>query len=113
MKTPQIPGQLDIYGNEEPEPPAQQHSATSKAAAAVVRSEARNLRQLVLDTLRREGALTDSQIAERTGINENTARPRRIELTRNGEVKQAGQQKNANGRMATLWCATRREGEAL
>lgn len=112
MKTPQIPGQLDIYGNEEPEPPAQK-TATSKAAAAQIRSEARNLRQLVLDTLRKEGALTDSQIAECAGLSENTARPRRIELTRNGEVRSGGQLKNANGRMATLWVAVKREGEAL
>lgn len=113
MTDRQIPGQLDIYGNEEPEPPAQQHSPTSKAAAAQIRSEARSYRQQVLDTLRQHGALTDSQIAERAGLNENTARPRRIELARNGQIRSAGQQKNTNGRMATLWVATFTEGEAL
>lgn len=109
----QIPGQIDIYGNITPEPFVQKHSETSVDAGQKIKGAAKTMRQQVLDLLRDAGALTDSQIAERTGLNENTARPRRIELCRNGQVKSAGQMKNANGRMATLWAATQREGEAL
>lgn len=109
----QIPGQLDIYGNIEPEPPAQKHSDTSKAAAHKIKGEARSFRQQVLDALRKHGPMTDTQIAERTGINENTSRPRRIELCRNGQVKAVGKFENANGNQATLWGATTQNGEAL
>lgn len=109
----QIPGQIDIFGNIEPEPPAQKHSPTSKAAAESVRGQAKTMRQQVLDLLRKEGAMTDADIAIRSGLGENTARPRRIELTRNGQVQKAGVVMNSNKRAATLWAATRAEGEAL
>lgn len=113
MTERQIPGQIDIFGNIEPEPPAQKHSATSKAAAETVRGTAKPMRQQILDLLRKEGAMTDADIAIRSGLGENTARPRRIELCRNGQVVKAGVMVNANKREASLWAATKPEGEAL
>lgn len=47
--------------------------------------------------------LTDEEIAQLTGLNPSTARPRRLELQREGLIIKAGEGETASGRRAALW----------
>ena len=83
--------------------PAQQHSETSVAAAKSMGTRALTLRQLVYAELAK-AAMTDEQIAERTGLALNTVRPRRVELVQAGVVIDTGlRSRNHSGRYATVW----------
>lgn len=85
-------------------PPHRKRSVTSRAAAASVAMKAPSQRERVLQVLKCE-ALTDEQIAERLGMRPNTARPRRIELVRCGEVVEIGRAMTSSGRYASVWKA--------
>ena len=90
-------------------PPAQAHSATSKAAADGIKILAAGLRGRVLsfiDSCGERGA-TDEEISQATGINPSTARPRRVELATRGLITKNGTRKTASGRMADVWAVTR------
>ena len=84
--------------------PPHQATDTSRDAAISMSGKTANLRDLVLKTLREE-ALTDEQIAERTGLAPNTARPRRVELLQRGLIEEAGKAVTKSGRKASLWMA--------
>jgi predicted ArsR family transcriptional regulator len=84
-------------------PPAQLHSPTSVAAA---RSQTRQKREIDRDRVLAAlagGPLTDEEIAERTGLGPNTARPRRVELVREGLVAAVGEGRTAAGRKCVTW----------
>ena len=84
--------------------PAQQHSATSRAAAASIDAATLNeMQRRVLAWIAEHGPTTDEEIAAGLGMNPSTARPRRIELVRRGFVVPAGTRRAASGRMATVW----------
>lgn len=84
--------------------PAQQHSATSRAAAEALGMGALNaLQRVVFLWIAEHGPATDEEIAAGLGMNPSTARPRRIELVRRGFVVPAGTRRAASGRMATVW----------
>jgi hypothetical protein len=86
--------------------PYQRHSETSQAAAEAIKPEQANLRERVYEAIAASPCgLTDEQIAERTGLNPSTARPRRIELWKAGRVNGLGQERTRSGRWATLWRA--------
>jgi hypothetical protein len=90
------------------DPPAQRHSRTSMAAAEDIKPRVNEQCKAVLRALRRSrgGGLTDEQILQRSGLGPNTARPRRIDLTRMGLVRDSGRtRKTASGRPATVWVA--------
>ncbi len=88
----------------EPDPPYQRHSPTSRAAAEAIKPKMREQHRRVLAALRRCGPMTDQEIARATGMSENSARPRRIELCRDhGLVVAAGESKTSSGRRAQLW----------
>jgi len=82
--------------------PAYQDTLTSILAAESMVGKTARLRDLVLDALRAQ-PMTDEQIAERLELAPNTARPRRIELTKDGLVVQVGETKTKSGRRAILW----------
>jgi hypothetical protein len=85
--------------------PYQRHSDTSRAAAQSMKEPAVNLRTQVLTFIRTRGPVTDEQIALGMGINPSTARPRRIELLRDGHIVEAGKATTASGRKASMWMA--------
>src|SRR5262245_4791484 len=90
------------------EPPAQRHSATSRAAAAAIVGSLSRLRRLVLDALAAAGlaGLTDEEGIDRTGLSPSTYRPRRVELWRSGLVVDSGRtRRTASGRNAVIWTA--------
>lgn len=90
------------------DPPAQQHSPTSVAAAEAIAPVAATLRRLVLEAIAVAGAdgLTDEEVIQKTGIQPSTARPRRIDLVRAGLVRDSRQtRKTTSGRSATVWVA--------
>ena len=88
---------------------AQRHSDTSKAAAADIAPAAGTLRAQVLAFIDSRGAkgATDEEIAQGTGINPSTARPRRVELATRGLIVKAGTRKTASGRMADVWIVSK------
>jgi DNA-binding MarR family transcriptional regulator len=86
--------------------PAQQHSPTSVAAAESLTPEDLNDGQRrVLAYLKEHGPATDEQIIAGTGMNPNTARPRRVELVRRGLVVNGGEGRTQSGNRAVVWKA--------
>jgi len=92
--------QLDI--------PYVRHSKTSKRAADSLSGKAvtKDLYR-VLQFLRWSGPATDQEIQDGIPMEQNTERPRRIELVRSGFVADSGKtRKTRSGREATVWEAT-------
>lgn len=84
--------------------PAQRHSPTSVAAAqSQPRKKIEIDREKILAALAEHGPLTDEEIVERTGLEANTARPRRVELVRAGLVKAVGEGRTRGGNRAARW----------
>lgn len=91
-----------------PDPPAQRHSETSRAAALSMKPRAGNLRALVLAFIRSrgEGGATDEEIQEALAMPASTQRPRRIELVSGALVVDSGLTRpTRSGRQATVWRA--------
>lgn len=85
-----------------PTPPAQAHSATSQEAARAIKPRVPEMRNRVLEALKAAPG-TDQQIAQRTGMPENSVRPRRVELQRLGLVIPFGVARTTSGRRAQQW----------
>jgi hypothetical protein len=85
-------------------PPYQSHSVTSFAAAGQIKPHTPNLRERVLDCIRRSKGATDSEVCQAMGLDGSTVRPRRIELQRAGMVVDSGRKRLTNGgRLAVVW----------
>lgn len=86
------------------EPPVKSHSPTSIDAGLEIRPRASRLRELVYRAIAitPEG-LTDAEIEYVTGLAGSTARPRRIELLREGRIRQEGTRPTPSGRSAAVW----------
>jgi transcription initiation factor IIE alpha subunit len=83
---------------------AQEHSDTSREAAALIEPKRPTLRARVLKAIKRYGALTDEEIQTETGLNPSTVRPRRIELVEMGLVRDSGRRRETrSGRRAVVW----------
>lgn len=64
---------------------------------------AKAVRAAVLEVIRTDGPLTDLQISRKLQIPENTARPRRIELLRDGLIRTGPTVRNPSGRRAVAY----------
>lgn len=85
-----------------------QSSDTSRAAAESIRPSAANLREKVLGAITLAGmtGMSDEDIANFTGMNPSTARPRRCELAEVGLIVDLGERrKTASGRSCVVWFA--------
>ena len=101
--------QRDIFGGESEILPSARGSQTSLAAAlSMMGRPADNARQRVLDCIWLCGPVTDQEIAQMLGMSENTVRPRRLELERDGLLVKAGTRRTQSGREAVKWVAIRR-----
>lgn len=90
------------------DPPAQQHSSTSVAAADGIRPTAARLREVVYAAIRDAGehGLTDEEMLQATGLQPSTGRPRRVELVQAGRVRDSGKtRRTASNRSAVVWVA--------
>lgn len=90
------------------DPPAQQHSATSVAAADGIKPTAARLREMVYDAIKDAGThgLTDEQIQDALNMGGSTERPRRRELEQAGRIRDSGKTRlTKSGRKAAVWCA--------
>lgn len=87
------------------DPPAQQHSATSRDASRRIRGGAQALRERVYDYIRAHGPVTDEEIAEALQMNPSTERPRRVELQSAQRIRPEGEKKTRSGRRAQAWRA--------
>ena len=93
---------------DEPMPPHQRHSDTSRAAAASVRSSAASIRARVLEYLQRQGpkGATDDEVQRALNLPGSTQRPRRVELIRDGMVRDSGRKRpTSTGRAAAVFTA--------
>lgn len=90
-----------------PSPPAQRHSPTSRDAAAQIAPRAGTLRAAVLAALKdAPGGLTDEELQTLLNMGASTQRPRRIELTQAGLVRDSGTtRRTRSGRQAVVWVA--------
>ena len=87
-------------------PAAQEHSATSVAAAWAMYEESTSLRAKVFRFLASRGyrGATDGEIQEVLDMDPSTERPRRIELLDHGHIKNSGAtRRTASGHHATVW----------
>jgi transcription initiation factor IIE alpha subunit len=90
----------------EPFPPFQKHSETSRQAARDVL--AKPMREIVLEALIHRGnrGATDDELQTALGMDPSTERPRRVELERAGLVIDSGERrKTRSGREAVVWMA--------
>lgn len=91
--------------------PFQRHSDTSRAAAEAVADRPPRAKERVLAALLFRGleGATDEELQDLLNMSPNTERPRRIELTVTGEVKDSGRsRKTRAGHPAVVWMATGR-----
>ena len=87
-------------------PPFQGHSVTSRQAAESIAKPSRTLKAKVhfFISIRGRDGCTDEEIQTALGMNPSTQRPRRVELVRDGVVKDSGKQrKTRSGRNAVVW----------
>ena len=90
------------------DPPAQEHSAESVAAAEAIKPDANRLRMMVLDAIRSAGerGMTDEEVQEALNMGGSTQRPRRGELAQAGLVVKSGQRRpTKSGNPAAVWVA--------
>lgn len=85
------------------------HPDTSKAAAASVAETSGKDRSKVYRAIQLSGpmGMTDEELQLGLGMNQNSERPRRVELVNAGLVCDSeGRRKTSRGRMAIVWIAT-------
>ena len=89
-----------------PTPPSVHHSETSSEASGRIQSKASGLRDLVYNAIKNSlSGLTDEEIVSATGLKQNTARPRRVELAHETppRIRSQGTRKTSSGRSAQIW----------
>jgi predicted ArsR family transcriptional regulator len=85
-------------------PPFVAGSRTSFGAAEQIKPTARNLRERVYAYIAEHGPCTDEEIAEGLEMNPSTARPRRLELAKEGRILLgSAPQLTRAGRKAVTW----------
>lgn len=95
---------LELF--DEPAPPYQPHSATSRAAAERIAPMIGTKRAAVLEHIQECGAIgaTDEEMQRRMPMPPNTQRPRRIELVEMEFVKASGTTRpTISGDCAVVW----------
>jgi len=80
------------------------HSATSaQAATSIDGPRLGAMQSLVLAYIEEHGPVTDQEIADGLSMCGSSARPRRIELARDGLIEQAGTKPTRSRRNAAAW----------
>lgn len=100
--------QDSLFDDDEPLPPHQRKSRTSRAAAIAIAPKAGTYRAKVLAWLRERGeeGATDEEGIDATGLASSTYRPRRIECWKGGLVADSGRTRRVrSGKMAVVWIA--------
>lgn len=88
--------------------------ATSTNAALLALANSGTNRRKVLDAVAQVArdpklvGLTDLQLAQATGLRENSVRPRRVELVDGGWLEPAENTREHYGREHTVWCLTQK-----
>jgi len=76
---------------------------TRQEAERSIKPSAAAYREQVYRCIEWNGPICDEAIAELTGLNPSTARPRRIELAKAGRIEPAGATHTKSGRRAVAW----------
>lgn len=98
-----------------PDPPAQRHSDTSRAAAEDIKPKAETLRARVYWFIQSRGTVgaTDDEVQRHLPMDPSTQRPRRVELVNAGLVVDSGRRRpTASGKQAAVWVAAEFKGGA-
>jgi predicted transcriptional regulator len=82
------------------------NSQTSLMAFEQIKPELSRLQALVYAAVASRQGSTDNDLERLTGLKGSTLRPRRVELQREGWIKQRGAVRQENGRIATVWVVT-------
>jgi len=93
-----------------PSPPFQRHSDTSYGAAESIVEPSGRLRDLVYGCIHEAGLLgcTDEEVQIALDMNPSTQRPRRVELVKDGMVRDSGRvRQTRSGRNAVVWVLCR------
>lgn len=94
-------------------------SATMRAAALLAEPRSGTNRRAVLDAVSavardpRTVGLTDVEIQRATGLNPNSARPRRVELVDGGWLADSGATREHHGREHTVWVLTEKAAKLV
>jgi len=89
-------------------PPSVHYSQESMDAASLIVPKRGPLQERVFAAIKASPhGLTDQEIAKVTGLDPNTTRPRRIELTNARSIIQAGTRPTQAGRLAVVWVVNR------
>jgi hypothetical protein len=91
--------------------PWQIHSQESADAAFSVKPKANALREKVFEMIKAYSltGISDQQLSLVLEMPENTVRPRRIELQKEGRIVSAGTRPNKSGRGANVWVISEKE----
>lgn len=90
------------------DPPTNGTDTSDAAAEAVSPTKAAAIREDVFNYIKSTGdeGVTDQEIQEFLGLDGNTERPRRWELSsKQGRIRAAGTRQTQSGRSATVWIA--------
>jgi hypothetical protein len=89
------------------DPPAVRSSDTSIEAAKAIKTHRPKLIERVYQCIALDGPVTDEEISAITAIQPSTARPRRIELQREGRIHRYELDgRTKAGRRAAMWVTT-------
>jgi hypothetical protein len=93
---------------------AQEHSETSRLAAAAIEPHRANLQRRVYDAIVGNGGLTAQEIEKATGLAGNTVRPRIVELVKAGSVIDSGTTRlTRSRRKAVVWISATPAGRRV
>jgi hypothetical protein len=98
----EIAAPLEIAREWANHPPAQQHSPTSTSAAKSIAEHAPKMRDRVYREICKWPG-TDQELAHRLEMDENSVRPRRVELVKEGRIRKVNQRRTRAGRLAAVW----------
>lgn len=85
------------------EPPFVAGSSTSYEAAQAIKPDRARFKKMVYQAIEAHPGICDEQISELTGLEGSTARPRRIEIQREGRIEFCGYTRTQAGRKAKAW----------
>lgn len=86
---------------------SRKHPDTSFDAATLVYPRSGTQRRRVYDEIRKSGesGACDIEVQDSLGMEGNSVRPRRVELVRDGLVRDSGRRRSFKGRNCVVWVA--------
>lgn len=93
--------------------PFQRHSETSREAAIAIHGHKETQKERVFEAIRRHGPISDQGLAKLLGLPENSVRPRRVDLLKDGAIERCGEGRTVRDRRCVLYQAVSGQGRLL